>query len=37
MRIASMNDKRAGFTVSVVDNRIYALGNKKNYLYIKKS
>jgi len=26
MRIASMNDKRAGFTVSVVDNRIYALG-----------
>ena len=26
MRIASMNDKRAGFTVSVVDNRLYALG-----------
>jgi len=26
MRIAAMNDKRAGFTVSVVDNRIYALG-----------
>ncbi|XP_078481129.1 kelch-like protein 9 isoform X2 [Ciona intestinalis] len=26
MRIASMNDKRAGFTVSVVDNRMYALG-----------
>jgi len=26
MRIAPMNDKRAGFTISVVDNRIYALG-----------
>ena len=26
MRIATMNDKRAGFTVSVVDNRLYALG-----------
>ena len=26
MRIASMNDRRAGFTVSVVDNRLYALG-----------
>ncbi|XP_076817499.1 kelch-like protein 9 isoform X2 [Clavelina lepadiformis] len=26
MRIASMNDRRAGFTCSVVDNRLYALG-----------
>nr|XP_039263069.1 kelch-like protein 9 [Styela clava] len=26
MRIAAMNDKRAGFTVSVVENRLYALG-----------
>lgn len=26
MRIASMNDKRAGFTASVMENRIYALG-----------
>lgn len=30
MRISAMNDKRAGFTASVVDNRIYALGGVNN-------